>query len=193
MKKIFTKLLIKMIYLWAIVWYDKKYLIGENFRRDYLSIGWKWVIKYWFPQKVLGYGKHIPFPIPRGVTFGNVKNVHFHPDDMRNFHMTGSYYQGLNGKIYIGHGTKISLNCGFINANHDFNDLNNHAEGKDIIIGNDCWIGMNCVILPGVELGDHTIVGAGSIVTKSFKDGNCVIAGNPAKIIKRISENESKN
>ena len=45
---------------------------------------------------------------------------------------------------------------------------------------------MNSIILPGVKLGDKTIVGAGSIVTKSFEEGNCVIVGNPAKIIKKL-------
>jgi acetyltransferase-like isoleucine patch superfamily enzyme len=45
---------------------------------------------------------------------------------------------------------------------------------------------MNSVILPGVELGPHTIVGAGSIVTKSFPEGNCIIVGNPAKKIKDL-------
>ena len=46
---------------------------------------------------------------------------------------------------------------------------------------------MNSVVLPGVKLGDHTVVGAGSIVTKSFPEGYCVIAGNPAKMIKKIN------
>ena len=67
----------------------------------------------------------------------------------------------------------------------DINDLSKHQNGKDVVISEDCWIGMNSVILPGVVLGKHTIVGAGSIVTKSF-DGNCVIAGNPAKKIKDL-------
>lgn len=40
--------------------------------------------------------------------------------------------------------------------------------------------------MPGVELGDFTIVGAGSVVTKSFKEGYCVIGGNPARIIKKL-------
>lgn len=57
-----------------------------------------------------------------------------------------------------------------------------------IKIGNDCFIGMNSIILPGVELGDNTIVGAGSVVTKSFKQGKVVIAGNPAKIICTVDE-----
>jgi acetyltransferase-like isoleucine patch superfamily enzyme len=47
---------------------------------------------------------------------------------------------------------------------------------------------MNSVILPGVELGDFTVVGAGSVVTKSFKDGYCVIAGNPAKVIRLLEK-----
>jgi acetyltransferase-like isoleucine patch superfamily enzyme len=47
--------------------------------------------------------------------------------------------------------------------------------------------------LPEVELGDHTIVGAGSVVTKRFKEGNCVIAGNPAKIIRKIESYSGKS
>lgn len=45
---------------------------------------------------------------------------------------------------------------------------------------------MGAIILPGVELGDFTIVAAGAVVTKSFKDGHCVVGGNPAKIIKSL-------
>ena len=49
---------------------------------------------------------------------------------------------------------------------------------------------MNSVILPNVILGDFTIVGAGSVVTKSFRDGYCIIAGNPAKIIKKLNKED---
>jgi bifunctional N-acetylglucosamine-1-phosphate-uridyltransferase/glucosamine-1-phosphate-acetyltransferase GlmU-like protein len=49
----------------------------------------------------------------------------------------------------------------------------------------------NSIVLPGVTLGPRTIVGAGSVVTKPFPEGNCIIAGNPARVIKNL--NESRN
>lgn len=56
---------------------------------------------------------------------------------------------------------------------------------KPVKIGDNCWIGEKVSILPGVTLGDGVIVGAGSIVTKSFGNGT-IIAGNPARIIKKF-------
>lgn len=61
--------------------------------------------------------------------------------------------------------------------------------GRQITIGDNCWIGSDATIIGGVTLGDNVVVGAGSVVTKSFGD-NVVIAGNPARIIKKI-ENQS--
>jgi acetyltransferase-like isoleucine patch superfamily enzyme len=54
---------------------------------------------------------------------------------------------------------------------------------KKTNIGKDCFIGARSIILPGVSIGDHVIVGAGSVVTKDVKS-NCIVAGNPARIIK---------
>ena len=65
-----------------------------------------------------------------------------------------------------------------------------HVAGDPIVIGRFCWLGMGAVILPGVRLGDFTIVGAGAIVSKSFEEGYCAIGGNPAKIIKYLNKEE---
>ena len=56
---------------------------------------------------------------------------------------------------------------------------------KPVHIGNDCWLGANVVVCPGVTIGDNTVVAAASVVTKSFPE-NVVVAGNPARIIKRL-------
>ena len=116
-----------------------------------------------------------------------MEDIHFDADHLANFQKCGSYFQAAaDAHIYIGTGTCIAGNVGIITANHDLNDLALPAPGKDVNIGKRCWIGMNSMILPGVVLGEHTIVGAGSVVTKSFPKGNCVIAGNPAKIIREL-------
>lgn len=62
-----------------------------------------------------------------------------------------------------------------------------------INIGNRCFLGMNVVVLPGVTLADNCIVGAGSVVTRSFLEPGSVIAGNPAKKICTVEELREKN
>lgn len=59
------------------------------------------------------------------------------------------------------------------------------GTGSAIKIGNNCWLGGNSSVMPGVTLGNNVIVGGGSVVTKSFGD-NVVIAGNPARIIRHL-------
>lgn len=87
--------------------------------------------------------------------------------------------------ITVGRNTTISTGVKFIT--HD-NAIVKSGEGftdlvGPIIVGDNCFIGMNAILLPGVELANGIIVGAGSVVAKSFHEENIVIAGNPAKKI----------
>ena len=101
----------------------------------------------------------------------------------------GVYVNASNG-VSIGDYTNIGPNVGVISSNHDMVNNEVHVVEQPIIIGKFCWLGMGSVVLPGVALADFTIVGAGAIVTKSFPEGYCVIAGNPARIIKYLNREE---
>lgn len=96
----------------------------------------------------------------------------------------GCYIQGTNG-INIGDNSIFAPGVKIISANHDLNDLSKHKKSSSILIGENCWLGANAIILPGVELGDNVIVAAGAVVNSSFKS-NVVIGGVPAKVLKEL-------
>ena len=178
-------------HLFALLFYDKKWLRGRWFSgkmHGICSPGWQWVVFDSLSRITTPFNKDVRFPVVGGCTVICPNNIQFEVDDLNNFQSVGSYYQAI-GVITIGKGTFIGPNVGLITANHDPANPNNHLEAKPISLGEKCWIGMNSVILPGVCLGPNTTVGAGSVVTKSFPDGECIIAGNPAKIIRKLNCN----
>ena len=68
---------------------------------------------------------------------------------------------------------------------------NRKIFSKTVKICENVWIGENAIILPGVEIGKNSIIGAGSVVTKNVPE-NCIVAGNPAKIIKKYNFGNKK-
>lgn len=169
-----------------LLFYDKKYLQGRYFDNHHIA-GCLWGIRSIWIKNILRLAKPMPFPTALTCVISNPNHLHFHPDDLNNFQSPGTYFQNFNGHIYLGKGCYIAPNVGIITANHKLDNLDEHDEGKDVILGEKCWVGMNCVILPGVELGQNTIVAAGSVVTKSFPKGNAIIGGVPAKVIKQLN------
>lgn len=94
-----------------------------------------------------------------------------------------------NATITIGDHVLLSNNVALYTVNYPFNPYlraNGFEQAKPITLGDYVCIGANSVILPGVTLGNNVVVGAGSVVTKSFPD-NVVIAGNPAKVLHKLS------
>jgi acetyltransferase-like isoleucine patch superfamily enzyme len=164
------------------LFFDRKYLRGKYF--DSSVDGYIWCARAIWQRNILRLALPLPFPAALGVNVSNGRNLEFHPDDLNNFQSRGTYFQNFEGCIKLGRGCCIAPNVGIITSNHDPLDLSKHLPAKSVHLGERCWIGMNSVILPGVSLGPHTIVGAGSIVTKSFTSGHVIIAGNPAKIIR---------
>lgn len=147
------------------LFYDKKFLRGRWFEES--SLGWTWCWRNLWMQKVKGINRDIPFPVFFRNEVSSAENLVFDPDDMNDFNAFGCYFQNFAAKIVIGKGSYIAPNVGLVTANHVLTDLEQHQPGKDIVLGKNCWIGMNSTVLPGVVLGDHTVVGAGSVVTKS--------------------------
>lgn len=93
------------------------------------------------------------------------------------------------GGIDIGNDVFIGPKVNLITINHDIDPDNRSATyGRRIVIEDKVWIGINPTILPGVRIGYGSIVGAGSVVTKDVEPMT-VVAGNPARVIKKIANN----
>jgi acetyltransferase-like isoleucine patch superfamily enzyme len=140
----------------------------------------------WLVQKVLGINRQAYWPVHFTSRVYQPQNVYAGVETSPGY-MPGCYIQAEE-KIYIGDYSQIGPSVGIISANHDVYDCRAHQLGKPVRIGRYCWVGMHAVVLPGVELGDFTVVGAGAVVTKSFPEGYCVIAGNPARLIRSLDK-----
>lgn len=146
-------------------------------------------LTFWILQKVFNFGgnKDAYWPVHWASQVFDSKNIFVGVDAYPGI-MKGCYIQGKGG-IYIGDYTQVAPNVVIVSANHDVYDNRKHIPAS-VKVGKYCWLGAGCKIMPGVELGDFTIVGAGAVVTKSFPDGYCVIGGVPAKLLKQLNKAE---
>ena len=153
------------------------------------------------PLRVVG-GKHVH--IGKNVSILNALRIEAHSRNNRynciidigdntnieqNVHITGAEQINIGKEVSILGGTVIT------DIIHPYNDTSLPASKQDIMtkpvnIGDQCFLGMYSMIMPGVTLGRHVIVGAHSVVTMNVPDC-CVVAGNPAKIIKRYDREQA--
>lgn len=93
-------------------------------------------------------------------------------------------------KVKFGDNVFIGPNCGFYTAGHplDYDQRNKGLEyAKPITVGNNVWFGGNVTVMPGVKIGNNSVIGGGSVVIKDIPD-NIVAVGNPCKVIKEIEK-----
>lgn len=104
----------------------------------------------------------------------------------------GSVLNATMSHIEIGNNCTISSNAQILAASYDVNGFlnyhNTHHISKPIVIGDNVWVCAGAIICPGVHILGGVIIAAGAVVTKDITEKNVVVAGNPAKIVKRICE-----
>lgn len=94
--------------------------------------------------------------------------------------------------VKFGDNVFIGPNCSFYTAGHPLDAKQRNAGleyAHPITVGDNVWLGGNVVILPGVTIGNNSVIGAGSVVTKNIPE-NVVAVGNPCKVVKNIEGNE---
>jgi len=115
-----------------------------------------------------------------------------------NIEIGENFYSNYNliildcAKVLIGDNVMIGPNVSIYTAGHPVHyEIRNqgYEYAFPVSIGNNVWIGGNAVINPGVTIGDNSVVGSGSVVTKDIP-GNVIAAGNPCKVLRGINEED---
>lgn len=124
----------------------------------------------------------------------------FHCDYGKNIEVGENFFANYNftvldvAKVTIGNNVFIAPNVAIYTAGHPvhYEMRNTMLEyGIPITIGDNCWIGGNVVICPGVNIGEGSVIGAGAVVTKDIPP-NVIAAGNPCKVIREITDEDKK-
>lgn len=118
------------------------------------------------------------------------RHVHFGKGVYANFNLT----LVDDTHIYVGDYTMLGPNVVLATAGHpilpELRPLA-YQYNMPIHIGKNCWLGAGVIVLPGVTIGDNTVIGAGSIVTKDIP-ANVVAVGNPCRVLREINEHDKE-
>jgi galactoside O-acetyltransferase len=140
-------------------------------------------------KKILGdMGEDIWIEPPLHMAYGT--NVHIGDHFYANFNLV--IVDDID--VYIGEHVMIAPNVTITPTGHPVDpDLRRPGNQFSIPvrIGNDVWIGSNAVILPGITIGDNSVIGAGSVVTHDIP-GNVIAVGNPCRVLRQINERDKE-
>lgn len=187
MKKYINKAICRIRKMWfkrGFGFFDKRSAIGANgvgkeceiIGRKYMFIGANCNIGK--DSELICYESHAGQSLFPKLVLGNHVRI------------TGKCRITCAGSITIGDDVLIAPEVFISDANHGMNPTIGGGYStqplivKSVVIGDGCWLGQKVCILPGVSIGAHSIIGAGSVVTHNIP-AYCIAAGNPAKIVKR--------
>ena len=117
-------------------------------------------------------------------------HVHFGNNVYANFNLT----MVDDTHIYVGDCTMFGPNVTVATAGHPIDPelrAKAYQYNMPVRIGKNCWLGAGVIVLPGVTIGDNTVIGAGSVVTKDIP-ANVVSVGNPCKVLRPINERDKE-
>ncbi|MEJ2051802.1 MAG: DapH/DapD/GlmU-related protein, partial [Calditrichota bacterium] len=134
-----------------------------------------------FPQKILRINGKVPWPVhftstvlfPENITVGNRAELGFMPN---------CYINAENG-IKVGHNVRMGPGVKIVSTK---DETENSHQDLPIRIGNNVWIGMNTILLSGIEIGDNVIISSNSVVYKNISP-NSIAAGDPCRVIRKKS------
>lgn len=135
-----------------------------------------------------------------GQSEGAMINPPFYCDYGSHIEVGKNFFANYNctildvAKVRIGDNCQMAPNVAIYTAGHPVHpDTRNtmYEYGIEVNIGDNVWIGGNSVICPGVTIGDNVVIGAGSVVTKDIPEW-CIAAGNPCRVIRRITEEDRR-
>ena len=124
---------------------------------------------------------------PLHSNFGG-HHVHFGKNVYANFNLT----LVDDTHIYVGDYTMIGPNVTIATAGHPILPVlreQAYQYNASVHIGRNCWLGAGVIVLPGVTIGDNSVIGAGSIVTKDIP-ANVIAVGNPCRVLREISDHD---
>ena len=182
MKKVFKNILLTIAKF--VPYVDNMFFKWQIFTRVDFGL----LLRNFIHQRIFRINSSLPFPVhftSRIIGFDNIKLTK-DKNTVGSFCLSPHcYIQAISG-IEIGENFLFAPGIRLISVNHGVNNEYKNENAKPIVIGKNVWLGTNVIILPEVSLGNNVVVGAGSVVTKSFPD-NVIIAGNPARVIKEIN------
>ena len=141
-------------------------------------------------KKMLGdCGESVYIEAPFYANFGG-HHCHFGDYVYANYHLTCVD----DTHIYVGDYTMLGPNVTIATAGHPIEPeyrIKMYQYNMPVHIGKCCWIGAGAIIMPGVTIGDNTVIGAGSVVTKDIP-ANVVAVGNPCRVLREINDHDKE-